>query len=154
MTQAKFRLPRLRLVWSDEETQALPHHEGNADIPETVTTTNESSPKSSNTKTKKKPQAAERQRRPVWMRLLSLRIGELFNLIVWCVLAGIFMRFTGLGPFMQQQTGIERANDMWGQFLSGLSTAVSLGWKPALTGASIILPIWLCWRFLTLPFRR
>jgi hypothetical protein len=32
--------------------------------------------------------------------------------------------------------------------------AVTNFWKPALAGASIILPIWVLWRLITLPFRK
>ncbi|MEM8635811.1 MAG: hypothetical protein AAGF33_12615, partial [Pseudomonadota bacterium] len=32
--------------------------------------------------------------------------------------------------------------------------AVTNFWKPALTGASIVLPIWVLWRLATLPFRK
>ena len=135
---AGFRLPRIHVDWNGKSA-AGSELEIAAD------------PSQNLQEQKNKPNKSQR---PVWRRLLSIRIGGLINLILWCVVIGLLMQFTGYNPYAPPQTGLERAETMWVQAKEAAAFAFRLGWKPALMGASVVLPIWLVWRTLTLPFRK
>lgn len=153
---AGFRLPRIKLVWGEDASPRTPA-EGDAlvrtDSAYAPVEPLDAKAAKAERKAARKAKAA-RARRPVWVRMLSIRLGGVVNLVLWSVIIGLAIRFTGFNPFAEPQSGLERAGGMWRQALEAAGVAVRLGWKPALTGAMIVLPIWLVWRFFTLPFRR
>ena len=152
----QLRLPRIQIDWSGD----TPHQRDDPELHHLYGSQDQSSVETPTATQKTSPPKATRQsdpkrpKRAFWVRLLSIRIGSAINLILWSVVIGLVMRFSGYGPFTPQQSGLERAGSMWSQFSQLAGMAFSIGWKPALTGAVVVLPLWLMWRFLPLPFRR
>jgi len=148
--------PRIKIIWGDEPSPVAPTPNNNvesaqasSDLPE------EQQPKKHSLfyrvlgfdKQREKP-------RPLILRLLSLKIGSAINLVIWCVVAGIIMRLTNFNLLNPQIDAAQTTANVWGQGWTALKWLVINGWKPALTGATLILPVWLTWRIITLPFRR
>lgn len=100
---------------------------------------------------KKRPAAPKR---PLLLRLFGLSVWGGAKLVLTCVLVGfvmLAMQFDPAAPGFDATSAI-------GEFLRNLIGAARWAlanfWKPALTGASIVLPIWILWRLATLPFRK
>jgi len=96
----------------------------------------------------------QKPKRPLLIRLFGLSIWGAIKLSFLCILTGFIMlamQFNPADPSFD-------ATDAIGAFISNaLATgkwAITNFWKPALAGASIILPLWVLWRLITLPFRR
>ena len=86
--------------------------------------------------------------------MLSLKIGQALNLLLWCVIVGAVMRLTNFNPLQPYINAGETAGNIWQQGLAALGWMIRTGWRPALTGAVLVLPVWLSWRIITLPFRK
>lgn len=93
-------------------------------------------------------------KRPLLLRLFGLSVWGGLKLAFVCVLVGfvmLAMQFDPAAPGFDATSAI-------GEFLRNLIGAARWAlanfWKPALTGASIVLPIWILWRLATLPFRK
>lgn len=93
-------------------------------------------------------------KRPLLLRLFGVGIWGAFKLVMLCVLVGfvlLAMNFDPADPAFDM-------TDAVGAFLKNLLAtarwAVTNFWKPALAGASIVLPVWVLWRLVSLPFRR
>lgn len=71
-----------------------------------------------------------------------------------CILIGfvmLAMQFDPANPGFDASTAIA---ELWRNTIATARWAVLNFWKPALTGASVVLPIWVLWRLATLPFRK
>ncbi len=98
---------------------------------------------------------AGKERRPLLVRLFSIKFWGAVKLILLCVLVGLIQRAGVI------QTRPEDVFDPWSMIQAiwentfrGLIWALQNGWQPALLGATIVLPIWVLWRLVSLPFRR
>lgn len=92
--------------------------------------------------------------RPFLVRLLALRLGSAINLLIWCVVVGAVLQLAQFNPLAPEFNASETAGSVWSQAWAAGAWLVKMGWRPALTGAAIVLPIWFGWRVITLPFRR
>ncbi len=160
------RLPKISVDWEDEK-----HPPVTKDDLQNNILNEEPHPIETPTLQPSANQPAAKKKRPFWKillgidrppkpqrslasRLLGLKIGQFLNLFIWSTLIGVVMKLTNFNPLNPQFDATTTAGNVWQQGLAALSWAISASWKPALTGASIILPIWFCWRVITLPFRR
>ena len=150
------KLPRIKIVWGEDPSPAIAQTKQPAEPhQEPIETSGEEPPKKPGLlyrllgfgKQSEKP-------RPLIVRLLALRVGSAINLVIWCVIAGIIMRLTNFNLLNPQIDAAQTTANVWGQGWTALKWLVINGWKPALTGATLILPVWLAWRVITLPFRR
>ena len=96
----------------------------------------------------------KKPKRALLLRLFGIGIWGTIKLVIWCIIVGfvlLTMQFDPASPSFDASQAI-------GQFLqSAMATgkwAVTNFWKPALTGAGLVLPIWILWRLISLPFRR
>ncbi len=146
--------PRIRIEWGETPDTSIPPTQAtetaDAPLPTETAVPSEAEPKPD----KKSKIRAPRPRRAIWKRIIFIGPGGVFNLILWCVIAGLVMRFTGLSPWSGPPSASAAADNMWNRALEAAGWAVRMGWKPALTGATVILPVWISWRVITLPFRR
>ena len=151
-----FRLPKLKLVW--EEEPSLGDGDGSTrtelDAPPSKGADHSGTAPEGVRKALKGSGAVRSEPRPFWVRLLSLRVGQAMNLLLWCVLAGVIMQLTGFNLLHTHLTAGETAGNLWQQGFAALGWMIGMGWKPALLGATLVIPIWLVWRLLTFPFRR
>lgn len=93
-------------------------------------------------------------KRALLVRLFGVGIWGWIKLILLCVLVGFVMLAMQFDP-ASEEFGARQA------FLVFLENAIATArwafqnsWKPALIGAGVVLPIWVLWRLMTLPFRR
>ena len=159
MKNFPFRMPKISVDWEDEPPPPIAA-ETNSTSDTEPTDTNSAQ----NNAPKKKKRGIisillglDRPPKPprsVWARLFGLKLGQIINLFIWSALIGVVMHLTNFNPLNPQFNASETAGNVWQQGLSAVVWAFQASWKPALTGATIILPIWLCWRIITLPFRR
>ncbi len=92
--------------------------------------------------------------RPLLLRLFGLSFWGVIKLALLCVAAGFFVLAAEFDP---RDPNVNVGAAMYETARSGVQAAgwaVRNFWKPALAGAGIVLPVWVLWRLLTLPFRR
>ncbi len=158
MKISAFRLPKISVNWEDE----LPPPNNEAALASSDTQVSDNADAASPVAKKKRglisiilgldrPPIPPRS---VWSRLFGLKIGQFLNLFIWSALIGVVMHLTNFNPLNPQFNATETAGNVWQQGISAIVWAFQASWKPALTGATVILPIWFCWRVITLPFRR
>lgn len=158
MKDISFRLPKITVDWEDEETAPV---EPSSQLPEDGQDKNTASTEVVSKKKKRgfwsillglnrppKPQ------RSFLSRLIGLKIGQFINLFIWSALVGLVMKLTNFNPLNPQFDATATAGNVWQQGLAAVTWAVKASWQPALTGATIIIPLWFAWRVISLPFRR
>lgn len=101
-----------------------------------------------------RPRKAKREKRHILLRLFGIGIWGSFKLIVLCVLVGFFVMAASFDPRSPDVNVGETLASLAGQAFAATGWAVRNFWKPALAGASIVLPLWVLWRLISLPFRR
>ncbi|MEO1474948.1 MAG: hypothetical protein AAFS13_01085 [Pseudomonadota bacterium] len=96
----------------------------------------------------------KKPKRPILIRLFGLSLWGAIKLTLTCILVGFIMltmQFDPADPTFDASSAImEFARNT----IASARWAVTNFWKPALTGATIVLPIWILWRLATLPFRK
>lgn len=102
----------------------------------------------------RKPKRAKREKHHVLLRLFGIGIWGTFKLIVLCVLVGFFVMAASFDPRSPDVNVGETLGSLATQAFAATGWAVRNFWKPALAGASIVLPLWVLWRLISLPFRR
>jgi hypothetical protein len=95
-----------------------------------------------------------RAKRHVLLRLLGISPWGWIKLALLCILGGFFVLASEFDP-ASPDVNVVGAVQTFIASLGGLiSWAARNFWKPALAGATIVLPIWLVWRAVSLPFRQ
>lgn len=96
----------------------------------------------------------KKPKRALLLRLFGIGIWSTIKLAILCIIVGfvlLTMQFDPASPSFDASQAI-------GKFLqNAIATgkwAATNFWKPALTGAGLVLPIWILWRLISLPFRR
>lgn len=95
-----------------------------------------------------------RPKRPVLLRLFGIGLWGGVKLIALCILIGFVVLAMDFDP---AAPGFDVANAIGAFLRNALATArwaLTNFWKPALAGATIVLPVWVLWRLISLPFRR
>ncbi|MEL7041945.1 MAG: hypothetical protein AAGL90_10490 [Pseudomonadota bacterium] len=93
-------------------------------------------------------------KRHILLRLFGISWWGWIKLALLCVFVGFFVlasEYDPRSPDVDVLSAIQR-------FLQSLGTMVAWAvrnfWKPALAGATFVLPLWLIWRVISLPFRQ
>lgn len=93
-------------------------------------------------------------KRHVLLRLLGISPWGWIKLALLCVLVGFLVmasEFDPASPDVNVMGAMQSfLNSLWA--LAGWT--VRNFWKPALAGATFVLPLWLLWRLVSLPFRK
>jgi hypothetical protein len=95
----------------------------------------------------------DHQPRTLQSKLFGIGFSGWFQLIVICVIAGAIFQAGGIDLFSPDFTFTGIASSLANGALNMLGWAVENGWRPLITGALVIIPLWLAWRLLTVPFR-
>ncbi len=98
--------------------------------------------------------ADPKPKRSVLRRLFGLKLLGALQLLAICILVGFVMLLANFNP---AQPGFDATNaleEVIRNSVAGLQWAAVHFWKPALAGATVVLPVWVLWRLATLPFRR
>ena len=98
--------------------------------------------------------SAEKARRPILIRLFALKFWDAVRLTLICVVVGIVMKIGNITSSPTEFDALNAISEIWKNTFAGLVWIVRNGWVPALLGATVVLPIWVLWRLVSLPFRR
>lgn len=98
--------------------------------------------------------AAKPVKRPVLRRLFGISVWGGFKLLIVCILVGFFLLALEFNP-ASNDVNVLGAMGQLIQNLAGAAVwALKNFWKPMLAGASVVLPLWILWRLVSLPFRK
>ncbi|MBO6688117.1 MAG: hypothetical protein K0U61_11575 [Alphaproteobacteria bacterium] len=93
-------------------------------------------------------------KRHILLRLLGISWWGWIKLALLCVLVGFFVMASEFDP-ASPDVNVMGAMQRFLQSVAGLAGwAARNFWKPALAGATFVLPLWLVWRLASLPFRK
>lgn len=98
--------------------------------------------------------SAKKARRPILIRLFALKFWGAVRLTVICVVVGIVMKIGNITSSPTEFDALNAISEIWKNTFAGLVWIVRNGWVPALLGATVVLPVWVLWRLVSLPFRR
>ena len=93
-------------------------------------------------------------KRHILIRLLGISPWGWLKLVLLCVLVGFLVMASEFDPASPDVNMMGALQSFLASLGSLLRWAVQNFWKPALAGATIVLPIWLAWRAISLPFRK
>lgn len=94
------------------------------------------------------------QKRHILLRLLGISVWGWIKLALLCILVGFLVLASEFDP-ASPDVNMVGAMQRFLNSLGGLAVwAVQNFWKPAIAGATIVLPLWLVWRAVSLPFRK
>jgi hypothetical protein len=94
------------------------------------------------------------QKRPLLRRLFGISPWGAVKLTGLCILVGFFVMAANFNPASQDANIPGALAAIARQAFTAAGWAVRNFWKPALAGATIVLPLWVLWRLISLPFRR
>jgi hypothetical protein len=98
------------------------------------------------------PQAAPR--RPLLRRLFGLSLWGGIKLVLLCILTGFIVIAANFDPRAPSFNPFETLGGIFRQAFAALGWALRNFWQPALIGATVVLPAWVLWRLVSLPFRK
>lgn len=93
-------------------------------------------------------------KRHVLLRLLGISLWGWIKLALLCVLVGFLVMASEFDPASPEVDTMAAFRSFLASVGALASWAVRNFWQPALAGATIVLPIWLVWRAISLPFRK
>ncbi len=93
-------------------------------------------------------------KRPVLQRLFGISLWGAFKLVVTCVLVGFFLLALEFDPVGDDGNVVGALGELLRNLFGAAVWAAKNFWKPLLAGASIVLPLWVLWRLVSLPFRK
>jgi len=92
--------------------------------------------------------------RPLLLRLFGIGPWGALKLTGLCILVGFFVMAANFNPASPDADIPGALAAIARQALAATGWAVRNFWKPALAGATIVLPLWVLWRLASLPFRK
>ena len=98
--------------------------------------------------------AVKQARRPLLLRLFGISPWGAVKLTGLCILIGFFVMAANFNPASPDVDIPSALATIARQALAAAGWAVRNFWKPALAGATIVLPLWILWRLASLPFRK
>lgn len=94
------------------------------------------------------------QTRPLLVRLFGIGPWGALKLTGLCILVGFFVMAANFNPAAPDLDIPAALAGIARQTVAAAGWAIRNFWKPALAGATIVLPLWVLWRLATLPFRK
>jgi len=104
-----------------------------------------------------KPSTAKAEKPPkrsAVIRILDIGFWGWLKLVILCILIGSVILLIEETQRATQDNIANAAGDAARQIYAGAVWAVRNFWQPALAGAAVVIPIWVLWRLVTLPFRK
>ena len=93
-------------------------------------------------------------KRGLLLRLFGIGPWGAVKLVILCIVVGFFVMAASFDAADPQVNVTKAIGDLVRNVWEGLGFTVRNFWKPALAGAGLVLPLWILWRLVTLPFRR
>ena len=100
------------------------------------------------------PVPSDKTKRPLLVRLFSLKFWGAVRLTALCVLVGLIQNIGWAEKQTKDFDVMSTIQTIWENTFQGLIWVIKHGWQPALLGATIVIPIWVIWRLISLPFRK
>lgn len=94
-----------------------------------------------------------RQQRSLRDKMFGIGFSGWFQLVVLCVVVGAVFQAGGVDFFSPTFTWESLLGGIVNGALAVLGWIIETGWRPLITGALVVGPIWLVWRLLSVPFR-
>lgn len=94
------------------------------------------------------------QKRPLLKRLFGISIWGGLKLLGLCILTGFFVMAANFDPGNPDFNFAEALRAILRQSFAALGWAIGNFWQPALAGALVVLPVWVLWRVISLPWRK
>lgn len=100
----------------------------------------------------------QRSEKSHWLwRLLKISPFGILRLAFYSVIVGFFMIVVDVKENPEEvieATALTYTKHAMQLGLQALGWAAENFWEPALLGATIVVPVWLAWRLVSLPFRK
>lgn len=93
-------------------------------------------------------------KRSLLRRLFGISLWGAFKLVLICVFVGFIVLASQFDPRDPQVNVAAASVNIAKQAWAAAGWAVVNFWKPAATGATVVMPIWILWRLVSLPFRK
>ncbi len=88
------------------------------------------------------------------MRLFGIKVWGAIKLVIICIFVGFIVLASQFDPRDPQVDVAAASWNIAKQAWAAAGWAAVNFWKPAVTGATVVMPIWLIWRLVSLPFRK
>lgn len=88
------------------------------------------------------------------MRLFGISLWGWIRLTILCVLAGFVVMAVNFDPRTVEVDVSSTVDTLVSNAITAGSWLVRNFWQPALAGATVVVPLWVLWRLVSLPFRR
>ena len=98
--------------------------------------------------------AAPPEKRPLLKRLFGISLWGGLKLLGLCILTGFFVMAANFDPGNPDFNLAEALRAILRQSFAALGWAIGNFWQPALAGALVVLPVWVLWRVISLPWRK
>lgn len=98
--------------------------------------------------------AAPPEKRPLLKRLFGISLWGGLKLLGLCILTGFFVMAANFDPGNPDFNLAEALRAILRQSFAALGWAIGNFWQPALAGALVVLPVWVIWRVISLPWRK
>jgi hypothetical protein len=86
-------------------------------------------------------------------KMFGIGFSGWFQLVVLCVVVGAIFQAGGIDFFAPNFTFTGFVGALANGALNSVGWVLEVGWRPLLAGAVIVVPVWLAWRLLSVPFR-
>ncbi len=96
----------------------------------------------------------EKTRRHILRRLFGIKLFGWVRLAGLCILVGFFVMAAEFDPASPNVDVMGALGSFLKSAIATIRWGIANFWKPAVAGASIVMPIWLLWRLASLPFRK
>ena len=93
-------------------------------------------------------------KRPLLKRLFGISLWGGLKLLGLCILVGFFVMAANFDPGNPDFNLTEALRAILRQSFAALGWAITNFWQPALAGALVVLPVWIIWRVISLPWRK
>ena len=98
--------------------------------------------------------ASHQPPRSLLARLFGISIWGSVKLLGLCILVGFFVLASQFNPSNPDVNMGAAIANVASTTLAALGWGVRNFWKPALAGAAVVIPVWVLWRLVSLPFRK
>lgn len=102
----------------------------------------------------KRPKKEKSPKRPLLVRLFGIGIWGGLKLLGLCILVGFFVMASNFDPTSPDVKVGAALSEAARQAATALKWGVTNFWKPALAGGAVVMPLWVLWRLVCLPFRK